>query len=92
YKRLEGGVEFIDVIPKTPSGKLLRRVLRPTESLRNPEAHDTYTVQCCSSICINLHHNFLWILYFVRNFAVLTKINYKPLRAPPSKRKIEPKT
>jgi 4-coumarate--CoA ligase len=28
YKHLKGGVEFIDVIPKNPSGKLLRRVLR----------------------------------------------------------------
>lgn len=28
YKRLAGGVAFIDVIPKNPSGKLLRRVLR----------------------------------------------------------------
>ncbi|KAG1733049.1 uncharacterized protein EDB91DRAFT_1301160 [Suillus paluster] len=28
YKHLTGGVEFIDVIPKNPSGKLLRRVLR----------------------------------------------------------------
>ncbi|KAG1733051.1 uncharacterized protein EDB91DRAFT_653561 [Suillus paluster] len=28
YKKLAGGVEFIDVIPKNPSGKLLRRVLR----------------------------------------------------------------
>ena len=28
YKRLAGGVEFIDVIPKNPSGKLLRRILR----------------------------------------------------------------
>jgi len=28
YKRLAGGVEFMDVIPKSPSGKLLRRVLR----------------------------------------------------------------
>ncbi|KAI0270029.1 amp dependent CoA ligase [Gloeopeniophorella convolvens] len=28
YKHLKGGIEFIDVIPKTPSGKLLRRVLR----------------------------------------------------------------
>ncbi|THH18562.1 hypothetical protein EW146_g2442 [Bondarzewia mesenterica] len=26
YKRLAGGVEFIDVIPKNPSGKLLRRL------------------------------------------------------------------
>ncbi|KAI0785098.1 amp dependent CoA ligase [Abortiporus biennis] len=28
YKRLAGGVVFLDVIPKNPSGKLLRRVLR----------------------------------------------------------------
>ncbi|KAJ8581986.1 acetyl-CoA synthetase-like protein [Rhizopogon salebrosus TDB-379] len=28
YKHLAGGVEFTDVIPKNPSGKLLRRVLR----------------------------------------------------------------
>ncbi|KIJ17716.1 hypothetical protein PAXINDRAFT_111237 [Paxillus involutus ATCC 200175] len=28
YKKLAGGVEFIEVIPKNPSGKLLRRVLR----------------------------------------------------------------
>ncbi|OCL09846.1 AMP-binding enzyme [Glonium stellatum] len=28
YKRLDGGVKFIDVIPKTPSGKILKRILR----------------------------------------------------------------
>lgn len=28
YKRLAGGVEFVDIIPKNPSGKLLRRFLR----------------------------------------------------------------
>ncbi|KAG2140241.1 uncharacterized protein EDB93DRAFT_1089978 [Suillus bovinus] len=28
YKKLAGGVEIIDAIPKNPSGKLLRRVLR----------------------------------------------------------------
>ncbi|KAI0067072.1 phenylacetyl-CoA ligase [Artomyces pyxidatus] len=28
YKHLVGGVEFVDEIPKTPSGKLLRRVLK----------------------------------------------------------------
>ncbi|KAF8215951.1 amp dependent CoA ligase [Mycena galopus ATCC 62051] len=28
YKRLAGGVVFIDAIPKNPSGKILRRVLR----------------------------------------------------------------
>ena len=28
YKRLAGGISFIDVIPKTPSGKILRRNLK----------------------------------------------------------------
>jgi 4-coumarate--CoA ligase len=28
YKKLEGGVSFVDGIPKTPSGKILKRVLR----------------------------------------------------------------
>ncbi len=28
HKWLKGGVEFIDVIPKSPSGKILRRLLR----------------------------------------------------------------
>jgi acyl-coenzyme A synthetase/AMP-(fatty) acid ligase len=28
YKRLEGGVKFVASIPKTPSGKILKRVLR----------------------------------------------------------------
>ncbi|PCH35748.1 amp dependent CoA ligase [Wolfiporia cocos MD-104 SS10] len=28
YKRLAGGVEFIDAVPKNPSGKILRRILR----------------------------------------------------------------
>ncbi|KAI0304294.1 amp dependent CoA ligase [Multifurca ochricompacta] len=28
YKHLHGGVEFMDAIPKNPSGKLLRRILR----------------------------------------------------------------
>ena len=28
YKHLKGGLEFVDVIPKNPSGKLLRRVMR----------------------------------------------------------------
>lgn len=31
YKRLEGGIEFIDVVPKSPSGKILRRMLRDKE-------------------------------------------------------------
>lgn len=28
HKWLRGGVEFVDVIPKSPSGKILRRLLR----------------------------------------------------------------
>lgn len=28
HKWLKGGVEFVDVIPKNPSGKILRRFLR----------------------------------------------------------------
>jgi acyl-coenzyme A synthetase/AMP-(fatty) acid ligase len=31
HKWLAGGVEFIDVIPKSPSGKILRRFLRDKE-------------------------------------------------------------
>ncbi|KAM6498476.1 amp dependent CoA ligase [Amanita muscaria] len=37
YKRLAGGVELIDAIPKNPSGKILRRVLR--EQARAARAH-----------------------------------------------------
>lgn len=28
YKRLDGGIVFLDAIPLNPSGKILRRVLR----------------------------------------------------------------
>jgi acyl-coenzyme A synthetase/AMP-(fatty) acid ligase len=28
HKRLRGGIQFIDEIPKSPSGKILRRVLK----------------------------------------------------------------
>jgi len=28
YKQLEGGIEFVNDIPKLPSGKILKRVLR----------------------------------------------------------------
>ncbi|RYP11303.1 hypothetical protein DL764_000121 [Monosporascus ibericus] len=31
YKWLKGGVEFIDVVPKSPSGKILRRILKDRE-------------------------------------------------------------
>lgn len=30
-KKLRGGVEFVDQIPKSPSGKILRRMLRTQE-------------------------------------------------------------
>ncbi|CAD5227104.1 unnamed protein product [Bursaphelenchus xylophilus] len=32
YKHLKGGVEFIDVIPRSPSGKILRKELRTREA------------------------------------------------------------
>lgn len=31
YKALRGGVEFMDAVPKSPSGKILRRELRVQE-------------------------------------------------------------
>ncbi|KAF8968998.1 phenylacetyl-CoA ligase [Flammula alnicola] len=39
YKHLAGGVEFVTAIPTSPSGKLLRRVLRDqAKELRKPKA------------------------------------------------------
>ncbi|PFH55972.1 hypothetical protein XA68_17311 [Ophiocordyceps unilateralis] len=32
YKALKGGVEFVQVVPKSPSGKILRRLLRDEEA------------------------------------------------------------
>ena len=32
YKRLDGGIEFVDAIPKNGAGKILRRVLREYSS------------------------------------------------------------
>lgn len=32
YKWLKGGVEFIDTVPKSPTGKILRRVLKDKEA------------------------------------------------------------
>jgi len=37
-KKLRGGVEFIEQIPKSPSGKILRRMLRNQEKERRREA------------------------------------------------------
>ena len=31
HKWLRGGVEFIDIVPKSPSGKILRRMIRDQE-------------------------------------------------------------
>ncbi|EKM61768.1 uncharacterized protein PHACADRAFT_204921 [Phanerochaete carnosa HHB-10118-sp] len=36
YKRLRGGIALINEIPKSASGKILRRVLRKTEEMRQP--------------------------------------------------------
>ncbi|KAI8318164.1 4-coumarate-CoA ligase 2 [Martensiomyces pterosporus] len=34
YKRLRGGIEIVDAIPKSASGKILRRILKDREALR----------------------------------------------------------
>ena len=34
YKQLRGGVEFIEEVPRNPSGKILRRLLRDQSTLR----------------------------------------------------------
>ncbi len=34
HKWIQGGVEFLDEIPKSPSGKILRRLLRDREKAR----------------------------------------------------------
>lgn len=38
YKWITGGIEFIDVIPKSPSGKILRRMLRDKEKEKRRQA------------------------------------------------------
>jgi len=38
HKKLRGGVHFVDAIPKNPSGKILRRVLRDQARLKKPDA------------------------------------------------------
>lgn len=34
HKWIKGGIEFVDAIPKSPSGKILRRLLRDREKQR----------------------------------------------------------
>lgn len=41
YKQLEGGVEFIEAIPKLPSGKILKRVLRE-EARKKAQQHSSW--------------------------------------------------
>jgi acyl-coenzyme A synthetase/AMP-(fatty) acid ligase len=38
YKRLRGGIKFVDTIPKSPSGKILRRLLRDSLKEEKPKA------------------------------------------------------
>ena len=38
HKGLEGGVNFIDAIPKNPSGKIMRRQLRDKAALEDTKA------------------------------------------------------
>ena len=38
HKNLEGGVHFIDAIPKNPSGKILRKVLRERAAQEDAKA------------------------------------------------------
>lgn len=38
HKRLEGGVHFIDAIPKNPSGKILRKELRALAAQEDAKA------------------------------------------------------
>ncbi|RDA85557.1 hypothetical protein CP532_3304 [Ophiocordyceps camponoti-leonardi (nom. inval.)] len=40
YKWLHGGIEFIELVPRSASGKILRRVLRDREAQRR-KAHDS---------------------------------------------------
>jgi 4-coumarate--CoA ligase len=37
YKKLTGGVVFLDEIPKSPSGKILKRVLRDSAEAEEKE-------------------------------------------------------
>lgn len=36
YKQLSGGVVFLDELPKSPTGKVLRRLLKDTQPVESP--------------------------------------------------------
>lgn len=38
HKWLKGGIEFVDAIPKSPSGKILRRLLRDQDAKKRSVA------------------------------------------------------
>jgi len=38
HKRLRGGIQFVETIPKSPSGKILRRILRDLEKQQQQKA------------------------------------------------------
>jgi acyl-coenzyme A synthetase/AMP-(fatty) acid ligase len=40
YKQLKGGVEFVNEIPKSASGKILRRVLRDRHTATTTNKED----------------------------------------------------
>jgi len=45
YKHLAGGVEFIDAVPKTPSGKLVRRILRDKATGLRPKSQESLVMK-----------------------------------------------
>ena len=38
YKRLRGGVKFVEAVPRSPSGKILRKDVREMRKLEEREA------------------------------------------------------
>jgi 4-coumarate--CoA ligase len=38
HKKLRGGIKFIDEVPKSASGKILRRVLKDQAKAEDPKA------------------------------------------------------
>jgi acyl-coenzyme A synthetase/AMP-(fatty) acid ligase len=44
YKQLKGGVDFVDFIPKSPSGKILRRLLKSSDNESNKKKSDNKNI------------------------------------------------